>query len=494
MLIYSSRNEVIIYVKVPYLYVWSLNVRKLKRNLVTLKIKYTTDEVSLKYIEYVQNDFNKVLRVTYNRICENSEYTTKELTAFQSKLNNVDGCKSHLKSSSIYKSREIYIVSRKSNPQKAIFGGRKNFINRCQSKISHEEFAKKRVFPIHSIGQCNCHGNRLFKIVDYHTVIFKPDRRHHIQLNLRNIGKNREKQLLKLIELQNTNCIPITYELDLEYVYITFDNSIFENHRYSVRTDRTMQIDVNPNYIGWSVTDWKQDYNFHLVASGMFSLKPLNDYENGLSVSSDSKESKYVSNKRKHEVIEIAKELFRLCAHYRCEVFSMEDLSMKSTNIDRGKKFNRLVNGQWCRNLLSQQIRKRILSSSTNLVEIQPRYSSIVGNLVNRRLELPDPVLASIEIGRRGHEFSCQYIFKRRQQEKTVVLPKIETVKKSITQSLEELGIDVPEFNDWVELWSVVKKSKVKYRFPLLSKYESSHFSKNYKRRYQIIYEFQKIQ
>lgn len=91
---------------------WSLNVGKLKRNLVTLKIKYTTDEVSLKYIEYVQNDFNKVLRVTYNRICENSEYSTKELTTFQTKLNNVDGCKSHLKSSSIYKSREIYIVSR----------------------------------------------------------------------------------------------------------------------------------------------------------------------------------------------------------------------------------------------------------------------------------------------------------------------------------------------------------------------------------------------
>ena len=105
-------------------------------------------------------------------------------------------------------------------------------------------------------------------------------------------------------------------------------------------------------------------------------------------------------------------------------------------------------------------------------------------------MELPDPVLASIEIGRRGHEFSCQYIFKRRQHDKTIVLPKLETVKKSIIQSLEELGVDAPEFNSWNELWSVVKKSKVKYRFPLLSKYESSHFSKNYKQRYLTIYEF----
>ena len=168
----------------------------------------------------------------------------------------------------------------------------------------------------------------------------------------------------------------------------------------------------------------------------------------------------------------------------------MEELSMKTTNLNSGRKLNRLINSQWNRNLLFQQIRKHILSSSTTLVEVQSQYSSIIGNLVNRRLELPDPVLASIEIGRRGHEFSCQYIFKRRQQEKTVVLPKLETVKKSIIQSLEELGIDVPEFNNWNELWSVVKKSKVKYRFPLLPKYESSPFSKNYKRRYLVVYEF----
>ena len=371
-----------------------------------------------------------------------------------------------------------------------VFGGRENFINRCQNKISYEKFAERRVFPIYSVGQCNCHGNRLFKIVDSHTIVFKPDRKHHIQLTLKNVGKNREEQLLKLIELQKANGIPITYELDLEYVYITFDNSLFENHKYSVRTDRTMQIDVNPNYIGWSVTDWKQDYDFHLVASGMFSLKSLNDYENRLSVNSDSKESKYVTNKRKHEVIYIAKELLKLCKHYHCEVFAMEELSIKTSSINKGKKLNRLINSQWNRKLLFQQIRKHILSSSTTLVEVQPQYSSIVGNLVNRRLELPDPVLSSIEIGRRGHEFSCQYIFKRRQQEKIVVLPKLETVKKSIIQSLEEFGIDAPEFNDWDELWSVVKKSKVKYRFPLLSKYGSSPFSKNYKRRYLIVYEF----
>lgn len=405
-------------------------------------------------------------------------------------LNNIDFCKSHLKNSAIYKSREIYIVNKMSNTKKVIFGGRKNFIDRCNHKISKDEFIKNKTFPIYSVGERNRRGNRLFKITDSHTVIFAPNKEQHIQLNLKNVGKNREEKLLRLMELQQAKYISITYELDLEHVYITFDNSILENHRYSVKKDRTIQIDANPNYVGWSVTDWKQDYDFHLVASGMFSLKPLNDYENSLSVRSDSKESKYCTNKRKHEVIEIAKELFRLCKHYHCEVFAIEDLSMKSSNLNKGKRLNRLVNSQWNRNLLFQQIRKCVLVSSTTLVEVQPQYSSIIGNLVNRKLELPDPVLASIEIGRRGHEFSCQYIFKRRQHDKTIVLPKLETVKKSIIQSLEELGVDAPEFNSWNELWSVVKKSKVKYRFPLLSKYESSHFSKNYKQRYLIVYKF----
>lgn len=465
-------------------------MKKRTENLVTLKIEYSTEDMNIEYIRHVQNDFNKVLRFTYNRLCENSKYSTKELTLLQSKLNNIGFCKSHLKNSAIYKSREMCMLNNIKGAQKVIFGGRKNFIDRCQHKLSREEFSKERLLAIYSIGQCNCHGNRLFKIVGSHTIIFKPDREHHIQLNLKNVGKNREKQLLRLMELRQIKCIPITYELDLEYVYITFDSSIFENHRYSVKIDRTMQIDVNPNYIGWSVTDWKQDYYFHLVASGMFSLKPLNDYENSLSVRSDSKESKYVTNKRKYEVIEIAKGLFKLCRHYHCEVFAMEELSMKSSNLNKSKRLNKLINSQWNRNLLFQQIRKHILSSSTELVEVQPQYSSIIGNLVNRKLELPDPVLASIEIGRRGHEFSCQYIFKRRQHDKTIVLPKLETVKKSIIQSLEELGVDAPEFNSWNELWSVVKKSKVKYRFPLLSKYESSHFSKNHKQRYLTIYEF----
>lgn len=94
---------------------------------ITLKIKYLTDEAGLEYIHYVQKDFNKVLRFTYNRICENDKYSTKELTVLQSNLNNVKECKSHLKSSAIYKCREIYSITGGSNHQKSYFWWKKKF-------------------------------------------------------------------------------------------------------------------------------------------------------------------------------------------------------------------------------------------------------------------------------------------------------------------------------------------------------------------------------
>lgn len=62
-------------------------MRKRKENHITMKIKFSTTELGLDYISCVRKDYNKVLRFTYNRLIDNPSYSTKELTAFQSKLN-----------------------------------------------------------------------------------------------------------------------------------------------------------------------------------------------------------------------------------------------------------------------------------------------------------------------------------------------------------------------------------------------------------------------
>lgn len=168
---------------------------------------------------------------------------------------------------------------------------------------------------------------------------------------------------------------------------------------------------------------------------------------------------------------------------------------MNIPNIDNkiGRGYNRLVNNQWNRNLLINQIRKRINASSTTLVEVQPQYNSYVGNLLFRQEYLPDECLASIEIGRRGWEFSNQYIFKRRLRSKTIIFPDLEAAKNQLSISLEEIGIDVSDLDDWLHILLEVKKSKTKYRFSssgAQKRHSESLFSKFYKTKYTLIYEY----
>ena len=457
---------------------------KQNSNIITLKIHYETDASSLSLITAIQKQFNSCLRFTYNRLCDNKSLTTKELTALQKNLNNIELVKSHLKNSAIHKAKEIIATGAEKS---VIFGGKNNFIKRCLNKISREEFLKKRFLPIYSIGQAINNGNRLFEITNKTEILFKPDKNNHIKLNLKDIGKNRMKMLDVLKELQFTKTVPITYSLDTEYIYIFVDNLVFEKHVYRTIKNRVMAIDINPEFIGWSVTDWS-DTGYKIVVSGLISIQPLNNKYKSLSLSSDDKKSLYFNNKRKHEVIHIAKQLFMLCKYYRCETFAMENLDMKHKDVG-SKRINRLINNLWCRNLLTHQIKKHVLCSTTTFVSVQPQYSSIIGNIVYRNERLPDPVLASIELSRRGFEYSSQYIYKRRQIKKTVILPDFNSVRTRIHLSLEEMGI-CGHVKDWLELFSAVKKPGVKYRFPLVECLSASHFSKFYKRKLLTVYSF----
>ena len=457
----------------------------MKQNLITLKIKYSCKDSLLDTIK----QYNSVLRFTYNRLLENPKMKTSEIGLMQKSVNNCDLIKSHLKNSAVYDTRSL--VEKSTKP--IVFGGKYLFKQRCRLKISRDEFLIKRLRPLTSIGEANNKANRLFRIIDSKTIQFSLDRKTKFILDLQSVGSKRKRELNKLIELQNNKQIPITYKLDSEYVYLTFDYNALKTYNYKVKQDRIFAIDMNPNSVGWSVTDWISESEQRVIQAGTFSLKPLNDYRDSFSVASNSDLHKYVTNKRRHEVIEIAKRLFQLCRYYRCEVFSVEDLSIKPSDSKKGKKFNKLVNNQWNRNLLVQQIKKHINSSSTTLTEVQPQYNSYIGNLLFRKERLPDECLASIEIGRRGYEFSTQFIFKRRSQQKTVIFPNIELVKNQLSLSLEELGVDVPNLDNWKDILSEVKKSKVKYRFSSSDArkiHSEELFSKFYKRKYLIVYEY----
>ena len=107
--------------------------------------------------------------------------------------------------------------------------------------------------------------------------------------------------------------------------------------------------------------------------------------------------------------------------------------------------------------------------------------------MVYREENLPDMVLSSIEVGRRGYEFYHQYIVKNKQVKKNIIFPELERVKNRIVQSLEELNYNVP-FGTLCELYYILKKNfGQRYRVPL-DKVESS--SKYYKNKQTCLYAF----
>jgi len=463
---------------------------KKNQNLVTWKIKYSCEHNLFDYID----SYNKVLRFTYNRLRENPEMTTKELTEKQKLMKHLPECiGSHLLNSAIFDARAIISTNKKP----VIFGGKLNFLKRCQHKLDLETFRRNRLVPIYSVGESAKHSNRLFRIMDGNRILFQPDRKHHYTLQLINVGRNRSKDIMTLQEFQRNCHIPITYKMDFDYIYMTFDYNCLYQSLYGVKQNRVIAIDMNPNHLGYSVVDWKNESQYQVIESGTFSLQKLNEYQNLLKVSSSDTRHKYVVNKRKHEVIYIANRLFEICKHYRCEMFVIEDLDFdkenKSKRNKKSKKFNKLVRNQWLRDLLVCQIRKRVNCSSTAFIEAAPQYSSFIGNLIYRQEKLPDEILASIEIGRRGFEFGTQYLFNRRPQQKTVIFPKVESVKNQLSISLAEIGVDVPELTNWISIYGVVKKSGMKYRFSMLEAkafHSDSLFSKFYKHYYLDTYVF----
>lgn len=431
--------------------------------MITFKIRYTVEnESDNQVISDYQKQYNNLLHLFYNRLKEGvSETKCKHL-----QYNNLDLMKSWFRQSCVKDAS--YLL--KNRDETVLFGGKFLFKQLLRKNITKEEFKEKRLVPLCSMGEGRCNGNRLFRLQeDCYSVIFSPISKQKIKLNLFGIGK-RIKILQKLYLHQRLKDTPITYKLDKKYVYISFDESILQEDVVKPLQNRIISIDMNPNYVGWSVLDWKSSDEFNVVDSGIISLKNINDTEKEykkLKLSSMSKERKYLNNKRQNETLEVSKFLVDIAKHYRCECFGIEDLSIKSKDNKQGKSFNRLVNNNWNRNKLVNNLRKRCNIYCIKFVEISPQYSSVIGNLVYRELELPDMVLSSIEISRRCYEFNLQYILKVKEKTKNVIFPNLtKSLIDKVKHSLEEVKCFV-DFVDWKQITSELKKSKLKYRFPL---------------------------
>ena len=436
--------------------------------MITMKIKYEASDEAKAFILKCRRQYSSALRFAYNRVIDG--WNGKRIRdAIKFELNNVNLMDSFM-AACIEQDATAKFKSIKElgNPDaKYIFGGRGNFIRRCKGLISKEEFDTRRLSQLLVVGEANCFANRKFRINnDFQSITFQINKNNHHTLNLIGIYGKRKQTLERLYELQCAKATPITYKLDGEYVYLSFDETQVEHYRRdNAIQNRVMAIDMNPNYIGWSIVDWKGENEFTVVGQGVFSVKPINDIAQQLSKSkTDSSDPKntYIENKRVHEAYEVSKKLIRICLHYRCEMFATEDLDIRSKDSGRGRNYNRLVNNNWCRNSLELNLQKRCSIFDIKFLKVKPNYSSFVGNFVFRELNLPDMVLASIEIGRRGYEFNQQYIEKKKEIKRNIMFPDYEAYRASIAKSLEEFGLD--DGVSLLEAYEALKKSGNRYR------------------------------
>ena len=426
-----------------------------------LKIKYQTDKESLDIIQNYMKQYSSVQHFVYNRIQEGK--SQKDIKQQIKLLNNVNLLDSWFIQCSFYDIPKV---------DKVIFGGKKNYFQRLKNNISKEQFKQKRLSPIYSIGEVvnkSVKGNRKFHIEqDLENVIFKPNRKLNINLQL--IGVNKRKQILsKLYQKQQRKEIKIAYKLDLEYIYIIFEETDIYNYETKFIKNRVLSLDLNPNYIGWSIVDWKSESEFDVIKSGVYSIKKLNDKDFNLKnkgYSSESNERKYISVKRNFETLQIVKNIVNKSIYYKCQLISIEDLNIKSSDKELGKRFNKLVNNSWCRNAFVNNLTKRCNIHNIKLLKVKPEYSSFIGNFLYRSLNLPDMVLASIELGRRGYEFYNQYISKTKDIKKNIVRPNLSMFNKLYLKSLEEFNLQ-PTYKDLIELYYFFKKSKLKYRLSI---------------------------
>ena len=419
---------------------------------IKLPIEYSNKDDLTIISEYIRLQ-NNVTRIAYNRFKE--KYSEKEIRSYLKNMNissDLISIDSWFIQSAIYKAKEMYskdLEFSKSNNffPKRIFGSKNNLIKRSKNLIDKETYKNKRTLPLLIIGEASKKGNRKFNFTNLSNIEFKPFLKCKISISLPKLRNNYKKDLSLLIKFSNRNQLPYQIQLSKNFIWITFDeNKLHElekEENNSIKStncikNRYCGIDLNPNFIGFSVKDEDK-----IIYTELISLKNLT-----------GKNASF--NKLDHETKEIFHYIGKKLKSLKVEYVFLEDLAFKNGNKKKGKSFNRLVINQWNRNtpysILSKYFKNKIF-------KINAAYSSTIGNCL---YNFPDPINASLEIGRRGFEV---IILKKKDKGcMSSFYPEFNLLKmrEEIRNQTTHL-----ELNSWKELHAFLKNSKLKYRVSL---------------------------
>lgn len=378
-----------------------------------------------------------------------------------------------------------------------------SFLSNDKSKNSKElenlksEFQKRRILPVCIGGETYRNGNRKFEFkLSENKVVYKPFKDKKIEVEFI-CSKKQQKELIKLQKLIDQNLkIPVTIKLSKEYIWIHFDEETLSGFNFDMKEfkkqlkqipkeDREKQkswlskkfreekesrqlknklsyrffaVDLNPQYIGWCICDYI-DGKIRIITKGCYNLSKLS---NKLKLSSDNKQQISQNNKRKFEICNIWKDLFSKTIHYKVGYFVMEDLNFKPKTINQeSKEFNRKVRNIWHKTLTTNLIAKYCNSIGIQKREINPCYTSFIGNIQHKSI---DPINSSIEICRRGaFKFVKGSFFPRLSRSDFDTMSRL-IYKSRDVQNKTMVDQKVRSLTRWGDLFYLFKQTGLKYR------------------------------
>jgi len=394
------------------------------------------------------DQYNNVLRFAYNRFQKNTGIRQPEVEkAVKDTMKNVELLDASLIKMAVSEAKNL-------KKERIVFGGLSNFKRRKYNKITKEEWLKRRNVPMFLRGSsCDTNGNRKAKleIIENNQVILKMNKKTHITIQLPKLSKKQKEYLGKLQTLCENNEACFSLKIDEEFIRISFDEKYLRSpEERNIIENRILSFDLNPNYIGLSVIDWRSDDDKTVVYREIIDLRILNTKE----------QKKSLNNKRRHETFCASKHICNLAKHYSVEAVCFEKLDIKSKDNKNGKRFNRLVNNQWLRTQFIQNVMKRCNIENIRFQEVYPHYSSFVGQMTNPN-DI-DSVAASVEISRRGFNFLNKYI-KKNENTTCVMYPVF--IPSNLPTRWKEMVVCDQGIDGWVKLYKKVKKSGSSYRF-----------------------------
>lgn len=371
-----------------------------------------------------------------------------------------------------------------SDDKAVLFGTRKSWFDYIKGRKSKDEFKQSRLLPLISIGESPRDGNRKFKLnikfglkgrgFKTGSIVFQPFLSCKIDLRLPYIKQNYYRQMVMLQRVADIKEVPYQIEISDGHIHISCDESIFrvpEAQEPKVhRVTRWLTEDDNPKCKGWVVIEGNAT-SFKRIECGVLDISELCKFIPGLKSADPRKKKK--RDKLSYELYHISRRLVRLALHFGCVGICWEDLRITTKEHGKGTIYNRLVNNTWQRRDMMNNLRKRCVIARLSWLEVDPRMSSFIGNIVYD--DIPDPICAAIELARRCLvEQGSLYPEYGRCMDKVKAYCNRWKGKKVATLMNPE------QLLSWEELYAMAKKCKLSYHFSWKDRgksFQSSRFS-----------------